>query len=378
MAESVKKGVIVEFDFAAMDGAGLLFGVTKRFLAALDKIPFDERVEAQYLAGGNYQGALAEYFAVVKTKKTAAKAAKDLAAAFETALNEAVPKAVTASFKNFVSALASKGVKVVIATRADVEKVRPAFEGLLGDDVVLYHETAATYGGVKWDEDGAWGVTPEFCDKDNKAVGGEDVLLMYNGRQSTSRYSRYTITDDNGLMTLYNEGAPCYLLGQWTIAANKKYTVNNDDGGDSGSFNRSFSSSFDTGDNSEKLYMPRFRRMTDSNVLPMVITHSLDFAVPSEIDQPAISCAADKAVYQRGWANYITDKMNVDTKVMTCKVDLRGLQVGQDLLRNFYYFEGCWWVLNQIKNYVVGGDDLTECEFIKVNDKTNYTNGQTY
>ena len=61
MAESVKKGVIVEFDFAAMDGAGLLFDVTKRFLAALDKIPFDERVEAQYLAGGNYQGALAEY-----------------------------------------------------------------------------------------------------------------------------------------------------------------------------------------------------------------------------------------------------------------------------------------------------------------------------
>ena len=152
MAESVKKGVIVEFDFAAMDGAGLLFDVTKRFLAALDKIPFDERVEAQYLAGGNYQGALAEYFAVVKTKKTAAKAAKDLAAAFETALNEAVPKAVTASFKNFVSALASKGVKVVIATRAEVDEVRRGLEWLLGDDVVVYNETGATYGGHKWDE----------------------------------------------------------------------------------------------------------------------------------------------------------------------------------------------------------------------------------
>ena len=153
MAESIKKGVIVEFDFAAMDGAELLCSVTKRFLAALDKIPFDERVEAQYLAGGNYQGALAEYFSVVKTKKTAAKAAKDLSAAFEAALNEAVPKAVTASFKNFVSAIASKGVKVVIATRADIETVQPAFEGLLGDNVVLYHETAATYGSVKWD---AW------------------------------------------------------------------------------------------------------------------------------------------------------------------------------------------------------------------------------
>ena len=68
MADSVMKGVIVEFDFAAMDGAGLLFTVTKNFLSALDKIPFDERIEAQHLAGGNYQGALAEYFSVVKNR----------------------------------------------------------------------------------------------------------------------------------------------------------------------------------------------------------------------------------------------------------------------------------------------------------------------
>ena len=51
MADSVKKGVIVEFDFAAMDGAKLLFTITKNFLSALDKIPFDERIEAQHLAG---------------------------------------------------------------------------------------------------------------------------------------------------------------------------------------------------------------------------------------------------------------------------------------------------------------------------------------
>ena len=105
------------------------------------------------MAGGNYQGALAEYFSVVKTKKTAAKAAKDLAAAFEAALDDAVPKAVTPSFRNFVAALAAKDVKVVIATRADIETVCPAFAGILGENVVLYHETAATYGSVKWD---AW------------------------------------------------------------------------------------------------------------------------------------------------------------------------------------------------------------------------------
>ena len=153
MAEIVKKGVIVEFDFAAMDGASLLFEVTKKFLSGLDKIPFDERIEAQHLAGGNYQGGLAEYFSVVKTKKLAAKAAKDLAAAFGAALLEAVPNAVTPTFRKFVQTIAEKGVKVVISTRADIEKVRPAFESLLGENVALYQETSATYGSVKWD---AW------------------------------------------------------------------------------------------------------------------------------------------------------------------------------------------------------------------------------
>ena len=153
MADAVKKGVILEFDFAAMDGASILFQVTKKLLEGIDNIPFDERIEAQHLAGGNYQGGLAEYFAVVKTKKMASKAAKDLAAAFGAALEVAVPKAVTPAFRNFVTMLSSKDVMVVISTRADIEKVRPAFAGLLGENVVLYQETSATYGSIKWD---AW------------------------------------------------------------------------------------------------------------------------------------------------------------------------------------------------------------------------------
>ena len=153
MADEVKKGVIVEFDFAAMDGAGLLYKTTEALLKEIDDIPFNARIEAQHLAGGNYQGGLAEYFAVVKTKKTAAKAAKELADRFEAALNAAVPAAVTPAFKNFVKTLADKGVKVVISTRANLEAVQGAFADVLGDGVVLYQETAPTYGCVKWD---AW------------------------------------------------------------------------------------------------------------------------------------------------------------------------------------------------------------------------------
>ena len=146
-----EKGVIVEFDFAAMDGASLLFETTKRFLKELDGIPFDIPTEARYLAGGNYQGGLAELFSVVKTKKTAQKAAKDVSSAFSAALTEAVPSAVTPAFRNFVSALSAKGVKIVISTRADIESVRPAFELVLGDNVMLFHEESTCYGAVKWE-----------------------------------------------------------------------------------------------------------------------------------------------------------------------------------------------------------------------------------
>jgi len=148
----VKKGVVIEFDFAAMNGAEILYRVTDAVMKA-DGVDFNPRVEAQYLAGGNYQGAIAEYFAEVKTKKTAAKAAKDISEAFGRALVEAVPKAVTPAFEAFVKALAEKDVRVVIATRANLEQVQPAFERVLGENVVLFQETAQTYGSVKWD---AW------------------------------------------------------------------------------------------------------------------------------------------------------------------------------------------------------------------------------
>ena len=148
------KGVIVEFDFAVLNGAELLYETTKRFLSELDGIDLDVRSEAQYLVGGNYQGGLAELFAAVKTKKTAQKAARDLAAAFNAALAAAVPAAAASqSFRSFVKVLSDKGVKVVIATRADVAAVRQSFAQVLSGDVVLYQETSTCYGAVKWD---AW------------------------------------------------------------------------------------------------------------------------------------------------------------------------------------------------------------------------------
>ena len=152
MAEEFKKGVIVEFDFTAIDGAKLLFDTASKLLGE-NGIEFNARVEAQHLAGGNYQGGLAEYFAVVKTKKTPQKAAKDLSDGFKAALAAEIAKGVSPAFKAFVKTLADKGVKVVISTRAEVEAVMPAFSDVVGDNVALYQEPSQTYGSVKWD---AW------------------------------------------------------------------------------------------------------------------------------------------------------------------------------------------------------------------------------
>ncbi|MBO7483378.1 MAG: hypothetical protein J6U17_05800 [Kiritimatiellae bacterium] len=152
MAEESRKGVVVEFDFAAIDGAELLYSTTAALMKEND-IPFDRRAEAVHLYGGNYQGGLSEYFSVVKTKKTAAKAAKDLAELFKTALERELPSAVTPEFRAFVKTLSDKGLKVVIATRADADKAAEAFGDLVGENVTIYQETSQCYGCVKWD---AW------------------------------------------------------------------------------------------------------------------------------------------------------------------------------------------------------------------------------
>lgn len=148
-----KKGVVIEFDFAVANGAELLYNATAELLAEAE-IPFSARIEAEHLAGGNYQGGLDEYFKTVKTKKTAQRAAKDLASAFADALTKAFPAAVTEDFKAFVRKLLGKGLKVVVSTRADLRVASEQLAEFTDDpNFAIYQETSMAYGSVKWD---AW------------------------------------------------------------------------------------------------------------------------------------------------------------------------------------------------------------------------------
>lgn len=173
----------------------------------------------------------------------------------------------------------------------------------------------------------------ELRTKDNKPVDGTDVLLFRDG---SVNYPFFNLSDDLPAMDSLNEGVPCWIINPGTS----------------------------TGVN-----VPIYRRY---KIADDVITDSLDFGVPKELDIPSITYDASSTIYNLFWSNYMKDRYDQNTKVMTCRVDFGGLQVGYDLLRKFYWFDNSLWVLNAIKNYSLTTYDPVECEFVQVQDKSNY------
>lgn len=182
----------------------------------------------------------------------------------------------------------------------------------------------------------------ELRTADNKPVDGADILVFHEG---WDRYDYFKLTDDVPAMDVLNDGVPCWMLGAGGTGA-------------------------------DGLNIPIFQRYMYANTA--VIEDSLDFGVPHQLDIPGVMHDEGCTVYERGWKNYISDRYDVNTKVMTCKVDFSGMQVNQDLLRKFYWYDNSIWVLNKITNYSLTTYDPVECEFVQVQDKNNYLIGQTY
>lgn len=178
----------------------------------------------------------------------------------------------------------------------------------------------------------------EFRTADNKPVDGSGVLVFWEGYNN---YEYFRLTDDLPAMDLLNDGVPCWDL---------------------------------TPGSSSGLLVPIFQRYIYTN--DWTIKTSLDFGIPAELDIPQITYKETSTIYDKFWKDYLRDRYDVNTKVMTCRVNLAGLQVGQDLLRKFYWFDNSLWVLNRISNYSLTTFDPVECEFIQVQDKENYLNGQ--
>ena len=108
------------------------------------------------------------------------------------------------------------------------------------------------------------------------------------------------------------------------------------------------------------------------------IARSLEWGHPRELNDYKVALAdSSECIYSLRWAHYLADRYDENTKVLTIPVNFSGMQVTKDLLRHFYWYKGAVWTLNSIRNYSLTTYAPVECEFIQIQDKQNYINGQS-
>lgn len=185
----------------------------------------------------------------------------------------------------------------------------------------------------------------QFCDDEGKGANGEDCLVYMRPRANwQNALLQYQLTDDLDEMYYFGGDKPCWLcaFGQTLDQV----------------------TTLDAGD------VPQFRPAADNGNL-------LLFGVPSELYDPYfLGYDEEKTIYARYWRAYLTDCFNANTRVLKCKVDLTRFQVGPELMRRWWWYEGRWWVLNKISNHSLTTWDATECEFVQVQDTAAYKFGQ--
>ena len=197
-----------------------------------------------------------------------------------------------------------------------------------------------------------WLPKVQFHGEDNKPIEGANCLLFFNEPRLVPRISavnkvwKYIVNDYAADMDTLNSGKLCWNLNMNTGI--------------------------------ELTSIPSFRRMYLSGSRPFKVEKDLSWGL--SLETPLVDISQDPqnphTLYDDRWKNYVADRYDVDARIMKCKVNLSGMQVGQQLMRHFFFYENAIWVLNKISNHSITTDDLTECEFVKVKDIKNYTEGQ--
>lgn len=187
----------------------------------------------------------------------------------------------------------------------------------------------------------------QFHEEGNKAVDGSEVLLMFNESKDLPTFPvigarlQYRLTDDTPDMTLLNDGVPCW---NFTDVNSRNYRK-----------------------------LPSFRRCrTYKEDGDEIISESFEWGLPMARGVNQTFEYGDSTLFEKWWKFYLSDRYDDDTFRMTCKVNMRGLQVGQSLMRRFFFYQGSVFVLNKIVNHSLTTMDDTECEFVKVQRVDNY------
>ena len=181
---------------------------------------------------------------------------------------------------------------------------------------------------------------PQFHGPEDAHVDERDTLLLFNAMEDVSG-RMLSLTDDSASMLTLNNNTPCWFPFLCKVDPTAHITA-----------------------------MPHFSRYTWSG---STINYQLDWGDPLEVQIPGATISSGSNIFDQYWAKYIGDRYDDDSAVVTAYVDLRGFQVNEDLFRQFYAFDGAIWALNKIIDHSLTTDGPTKCEFVKVQDKTNYT-----
>ena len=176
---------------------------------------------------------------------------------------------------------------------------------------------------------------------ENAHLDERDTILFFDGMESPAS-GHVSLTDDTRMMMSLNGNNPCWLPNYCDYDAGWKVTS-----------------------------MPQFTRYVWSG---STVTDSVDWGTPLEAEIAGATFASGSDVFSQYWERYLGDRYDDDSAVVTAYVDLRGFQVGPDMLRSFYAFDGAIWSLNRIIDHSLTTGGPTKCEFVKVQDKNNYLN----
>lgn len=193
-----------------------------------------------------------------------------------------------------------------------------------------------------------------FTQKNDEARESVDIsnnLVIFNRKQdlrnSAGEAVEYWLTDDVAEMVTLNNGKSCYLLTK---------------------------SATDRSGNIIALRYTSLPMFLSVKVANNNVVASFDFAKSKESYIPALTYTEEVTLYEKYWSKFYNDRMDVDTRKVSCMVDLTGMQIDSKSLRKLYAFDNCVWLLSAIEDYDPTTDRLTRCEFIKVKNIDTYIN----
>ena len=191
-----------------------------------------------------------------------------------------------------------------------------------------------------------------FSQKDDESREGIDIsnnLVIFCGWHALTNSNggavSYYLTDDVATMGALNGRRNCYLLTQSeTSASGERIAI---------AYTR----------------LPLFLSI---RLINGRVWQTFEFAKSKESYITGINYSESVTLYERYWKEFYEDRMHVDTRKVSCMVDLGGMTINGEALRKFYFFDNNVWLLTKVEDYDPTTDRLTKCEFIKVRNMNAY------